>query len=104
MTADTHSRFNAYATITKALAHPTRLFILDELARREHCVQDLTKMIGVEMPTVSRHLSVLKSAGILQDEKRGARVFYRVRTACVLNVFDCVKAIQTSLQKGSYPS
>jgi len=52
-------------------------------------------MIGVEMPTVSRHLSQLKSAGIVEDEKRGAQVFYRLRVPCVLNFFKCVEAVQT---------
>ena len=99
MTAATPSRYKAHATIIKALAHPTRLFILDELSRGERCVRELTEMIGVEMPTVSRHLSVLKGVGILEDEKRGAQVFYRVRVACVLKVFDCVKAIQKGLER-----
>jgi ArsR family transcriptional regulator len=71
-------------------------FRADELSRGERCVRELTEMIGVEMPTVSRHLSLLKSAGILEDEKRGAHVFYRVRVPCVLNVFSCVKAIQSA--------
>ena len=99
MTAVSHKKYRAQARIIKALAHPTRLFILDELSRGERCVRELTDMVGVEMPTVSRHLSVLKSAGILEDEKRGAQVFYRVRVACVLNVFDCIEAIQSARKK-----
>ena len=51
-------------------------------------------MIGVEMPTVSRHLCVLHSAGILADDKRGLQVFYRLRVPCVLNFFKCVEAVQ----------
>ena len=78
----------------KALAHPTRLFIVDELSRGERCVCELTDMIGVEMPTVSRHLSQLKSAGIVDDDKRGAQVFYRLRVPCVLNFFQCVEAVR----------
>ncbi len=78
----------------KALAHPTRLFIVDELARGERNVRQLTNLIGVEMPTVSRHLSVLRQAGILADDKRGLRVFYSLRVPCVLNFFQCVEAVQ----------
>jgi DNA-binding transcriptional ArsR family regulator len=48
----------------------------------------------VEMPTVSRHLSQLRQAGIVEDDKRGAQVFYRLRVPCVLNFFRCVKAVQ----------
>ncbi|MCL4786819.1 MAG: winged helix-turn-helix domain-containing protein [Verrucomicrobia bacterium] len=93
MTAATLSRYKVQAAILKALAHPTRLFIVDELSRGERCVNDLTEMIGVEMPTVSRHLSQLKHAGILEDEKRGVQVFYRLKTPCVMNFFQCVAAV-----------
>jgi ArsR family transcriptional regulator len=46
------------------------------------------------MPTVSRHLSQLKHAGIVDDEKRGAQVFYRLVTPCVMNFFQCVMKVQ----------
>jgi DNA-binding transcriptional ArsR family regulator len=94
MTAAAQNRYKDQARVLKALAHPTRLFIVDELARGERCVNDLTDMVGVEMPTVSRHLSQLKAAGILEDEKRGSQVFYRLRVPCVLNFFKCVEAVQ----------
>ena len=94
MTPAAHTEYKAKARIIKALAHPSRLFIVDELSRGERCVADLTDMIGVEMPTVSRHLSQLKEAGIIEDEKRGAQVFYRLRVPCVLNFFHCVEAVQ----------
>jgi DNA-binding transcriptional ArsR family regulator len=95
MTAATHLEYKAKAQILKALAHPTRLFIVEELSRGERCVCELTAMIGVEMPTVSRHLGQLKNAGILEDEKRGVQVFYRLRVPCVLNFFKCVEAVQS---------
>jgi DNA-binding transcriptional ArsR family regulator len=94
MTAADQAEYKHQATIIKALAHPTRLFLIDELSRGERCVNELTEMIGVEMPTVSRHLSQLKSVGILDDEKRGAQVFYRLRVPCVLNFFKCIEAVQ----------
>ena len=94
MTATAQAEYKAQARIIKALAHPTRLFIVDELSRGERCVCELTDMIGVEMPTVSRHLSQLKNVGILVEEKRGSQVFYRLRVPCVLNFFKCVQAVQ----------
>ncbi len=94
MTELDKARYNAQAKVHKALAHPTRLFILEQLSKQERCVNDLTEMIGVEMPTVSRHLSVLKSAGILEDDKRGAQVFYRLKTPCVMNFFRCVSEVR----------
>ena len=60
------AKFQLRAGILKALAHPTRLFIVDELSRGERCVCELTEMIGADVSTVSRHLSLLKNAGIMQ--------------------------------------
>lgn len=88
------AKFKAQAAVLKALAHPTRLFLVDELAKRERCVCELTAMVGSEMSTVSKHLSLLKQAGILEDEKRGVQVFYRLRTPCVMNFFQCVTAVR----------
>jgi ArsR family transcriptional regulator len=69
------------AYIVKALAHPSRLLIVDELLRHgERCVCELTRLVGADMSTVSRHLAVLRVAGIVADEKRGLQVFYRLRS------------------------
>ena len=86
-------QFHARARIIKALAHPTRLFVVDELSRGERCVCELTDMIGADISTVSKHLSVLKQAGIVEDEKRGVQVWYRLRVPCILNFFSCVEDV-----------
>jgi ArsR family transcriptional regulator len=77
----------------KALAHPTRLFIIDQLADEERCVCEMTEMIGSDVSTVSKHLSVLKDAGIVADDKRGNQVFYSLRVPCVLNWYSCVEGV-----------
>jgi ArsR family transcriptional regulator len=89
----TQAQMEARARVMKALAHPTRLFIVDELSRGERCVCDLTEKIGADVSTVSKHLSVLKGAGIVLDDKRGVQVFYRLRVPCILNFFGCVEAV-----------
>lgn len=86
-------RFEARAKIMKALAHSTRLFLVDELSRGERCVCELTEMVGADMSTVSKHLSVLKSAGIVADDKRGLQVYYRLKMTCVLGFFDCMESV-----------
>lgn len=87
------------AKIVKAMAHPTRLFIVDELSRGERCVCELTEMIGADVSTVSRHLSVLANSGIVEGEKRGLQVFYSLRCPCVLHFFSCVEnVIQTKAE------
>lgn len=93
MEAKTRARYEARAKIVKAMAHPTRLFIIDTLAKGERCVCELTAMIGDDTSTVSKHLSLLKAAGLVAAEKRGLQVFYTLRTPCVTGVFDCVEAV-----------
>lgn len=69
------------AAVFKALGHPARLAIVNRLAVGEQCVRalqgadEIPKLSG---PTISQHLLVLKGAGIIADEKRGSRVFYRL--------------------------
>ena len=83
----------ARARVMKALAHPSRLFIVDELSRGERCVCELTEMVGADVSTVSKHLAVLKAAGVVIDDRRGQQVFYRLRVPCILNFFGCVEAV-----------
>lgn len=93
MNEDIKERFQARAHIMKAMAHPTRLFILEELAKGEKCVCELTDMIGADVSTVSKHLSLLKGAGIVDFDKRGNQVWYRLTAPCVLNFFGCIEAV-----------
>ena len=87
---------DARATVLKAMAHPTRLYLIEELSREERSVCDLTAQIGVDVSTVSKHLSVLRQAGIVSDDKRGNQVFYRLRVPCIMNYFDCVESVLES--------
>lgn len=98
--ADTKAFYELRAQVVKALAHPTRLFIVDELAKGELCVCELTEMIGADTSTVSKHLTILKHAGIVKDEKRGVMVYYQLRCPCVLNFFGCIETVvQTNAQE-----
>ncbi len=82
--------FEKRAAVFKALAHPTRLFIVDKLSQGECCVCELVNEIKADFSTVSKHLSVLKNAGIIVDEKRGQQVFYGLQMHCVANFNQCV--------------
>ena len=94
MDAKTQAKYEARAKIVKAMAHPARLLIVDELSKNgERCVCELTEMVGTDMSTVSRHLTQLKQAGLIEDEKRGQMVFYKLRVKCVLNFFDCIESV-----------
>ncbi len=90
------ARMEARAAILKALAHPTRLFIVDRLAQKRLCVAELTALIQADMSTVSKHLSLLKSVGIVEGHKQGTQVFYQLATPCVLDFFTCLESILQS--------
>jgi len=84
---------DARANILKAMAHSSRLLIIEELSQGERCVCELTEMVGADVSTVSKHLSVLKQAGLVIDDKRGNQVFYQLRVPCILNFFGCIESV-----------
>ena len=94
MNRNEKAKYEARAKVLKALAHPTRLKLVDELAAHDEvCVCDLTEVIGTDMSTVSRHLAQLKNAGIVESEKHGQMVFYRLRIKCLSSLFGCIESV-----------
>jgi len=83
----------AKANILKALGHPTRLWMAEQLADGEKCVCELAEFIDADFSTISKHLSVLKQAGVVEDEKRGKQVYYRLKVPCILKYLPCVEAV-----------
>ena len=96
MDKERKAHLEARARVLKAMAHPSRLLIIEELEKTERCVCELTEMIGADISTVSKHLSVLRQAGIVEDDKRGNQVYYRLRIPCMLKFFDCVESVLES--------
>ncbi len=93
-------KYEELARISKALAHATRLYIIDKLDEQEYCVKDLTELIGVDISTVSKHLTILKNAGIVNSEKRGNCIYYQLKCRCVLSMFSCLtNVIDTNKEK-----
>lgn len=93
MESNKKARYEAQAQIIKALAHPSRLMIVDELHKQKRCVAELTEMVGVDTSTVSKHLSVLKNAGLVIVEKKGTTVYYHLRMPCLMDFFNCVETV-----------
>ncbi len=81
------------AEVFKALGHPIRLALAEALRNGPMCVCDLAELAGAERSNVSRHLSMMVSAGLLTSEKRGLMVFYRLRAPCVLNALTCIEGV-----------
>lgn len=89
----TREHFEERSAVLKALAHPSRLMIVDELSHGERCVCDLTELVGHDISTVSKHLNLLKKNGIVTDDKRGKQVYYRLKVPCILNFFHCIESV-----------
>jgi DNA-binding transcriptional ArsR family regulator len=81
------------AKVLKAMAHPSRLAMLAAMADGERCVCDLRSLVGGDISTVSKHLLVLRKAGLVDDRKDGLWVHYSLRTPCVLQFMDCIDPV-----------
>jgi ArsR family transcriptional regulator len=86
-------RYEFRARVAKALAHPSRLLMLDALSDGECCVCELTELVGADQSTVSKHLAILKQAGIVDDRKDGTKTFYRLKTKCLQGMWECIETV-----------
>ena len=77
----------------KALANESRLMIVDRLSRGECTVGELTDLVGSDQSTVSKHLALLRSHGIVEDRREGNNVYYTLLTPCVLDFFSCTMQV-----------
>ena len=94
-TRHSKERYSARARIAKAMAHPSRLLMLEAMEGKERCVCELTELVGADQSTVSKHLAVLKQAGLVEDRKQGVMVFYRVKVCCLQGFWDCIEGVLT---------
>ena len=85
--------YKKQARVLKALANETRLMIIDRLSQGECHVGELVRMIGVDQSTVSKHLATLRGVGVVDDERRGNAVYYRLVTPCVVDFFTCTSKV-----------
>jgi len=85
--------FKTQARVLKALANESRLKIVDRLSRGECSVGALTDLVGSDPSTVSKHLAVLRSHGIVEDRREGNVVYYTLLTRCVMNFFACATQV-----------
>ncbi len=78
------------AAVIKALAHPSRLLIAEALMEGEMCVCDLKDLVGADMSTVSKHLGLMRDAGVLVSDKRGLNIYYRLACDCLGDFLQCL--------------
>jgi ArsR family transcriptional regulator len=87
------ARFKQQARVLKALASESRLMIVDRLSRGECSAGELTRLVGTDQSTVSKHLAVLRSHGIVEDRREGSVVVYKLLLPCVMNFFSCATRV-----------
>jgi ArsR family transcriptional regulator, arsenate/arsenite/antimonite-responsive transcriptional repressor len=90
------AHYRARAQVAKAMGHPSRMLMLDVLRQKELCVCELAELVGADQSTVSRHLTILKQAGLVDDRKAGATVYHRLRVACLEGFFQCIESVLTT--------
>jgi DNA-binding transcriptional ArsR family regulator len=89
----TRDTYKQQARVLKAMANESRLLIIDRLHEGECSAGDLVALVGTDASTVSKHLSVLRAHGIVEDRRAGTTVYYRLMTPCVLNFFACATQV-----------
>ncbi|MCK5155883.1 MAG: winged helix-turn-helix transcriptional regulator [Spirochaetales bacterium] len=89
--------YREQAALHKLLANESRLAIIDKLNSSEANVSELTKITGLDQSTVSKHLSLLYNAGLIDYRKSGNQIFYKLITTCVIEMTQC--ALRVSAEK-----
>ena len=96
----TYHQAEARAGILKALAHPVRVLIVNALHAGDHCVCELNALADIDQSNISRHLAILKRAGVVTDRRDGMKVFYHLQTPCILRAFECaVEVVQADARQ-----
>ena len=73
--------------------------MLDALKAGDRCVCELTALVGSDQSTVSKHLAVLKQAGLVTDRRQGAMIFYHLECPCIDGFFSCLEsAVKSRLE------
>jgi ArsR family transcriptional regulator len=85
--------FERQAEVAQAIGHPLRLAIVDFLKDGEQCVCDIAGHVGSERSNVSRHLSVMVKAGVLEHRKEGLKVIYWLKCSCIVDFFSCISRV-----------
>lgn len=89
-----HDLYQLRTQVIKALAHPLRIKIIELLSlAEEKCVCELVETLGCDQPTVSKHLSVLKGAGIVASRKEGTKTFFQLKVPCIINFLKCIDRV-----------
>lgn len=93
MSSEEYKKYKFRAEIVKAMAHPTRLFIMQKISEKRYSVNDLRDMVGCDLSTISKHINILKSNGIIVGNKTGTTIYYALKVPCIMNFMDCIEIL-----------
>lgn len=79
------------AQIIQAAGHPIRLAILEFLGEGEKCVCEIVDTVDAQRSNVSRHLSTMVKAGVLENRKDGLKMMYWIKTPCIIKFISCIE-------------
>lgn len=96
--------FNDQARIFKALGHPSRLTMAHALLKKERNVGELQALVGADISTVSKHLALLKKAGIVAFRRQGTTLFYRLTLGCLAGFLTCTADAVREQNAANQPS
>jgi len=82
-----------YAAISHALADAKRLCVLECLSQGERSVSDLSREASCQVPNMSQHLAVLRSAGLVESRREGNTVLYRLSDPRILEAYQLIKSV-----------
>lgn len=86
--------YRMQAQVAKALAHESRLMIINALYQQDMCVGELSELVQADQSTVSKHLSALKNAGIVQDRKeRSNKVYYQLKVPAISGFYNLAMSV-----------
>jgi ArsR family transcriptional regulator len=92
------SDYRIQARLMRALAHESRLLMVQRLVQGPCSAGELTRLVGSEPSTVSKHLGVLKAVGVVDDQRQGSQNIYTLRIPCVADFLVC--ACKATAPKG----
>jgi ArsR family transcriptional regulator len=92
-----------HANLMKAMGHPSRLQMARALLAGDTCVCRLQELVGSDISTVSRHLAIMRSAGLVDSRKQGLWVYYRLRPEGLRELLACVQGLSAPLPSQSAP-
>ncbi len=93
MDLNQRERLRLKAEVFKAMGHPLRLGIVEFLQQGEMCVCDIVAHVGTEISNVSKHLSLLKKAGLVTDRRDGLKMMYSLTMPCAIDFSHCVEGV-----------